>query len=770
MRKSRQLSILFCLFSVGVASCNQPNDDAVNQTTDLPDEPSTQATLSDAKLVRDIDEFNAATANLLPGDTVVLANGTWTDVELELIANGSADEPVTVTAEQAGRVVISGQSNLAISGSHIVVSGLVFKNGHTPTSEVISFRTAKDKLANNVRVTNTVIDGFSNPERFASDIWVAIYGKNNRFDHNTLINKGNAGVTLAVRMNTKESHENGHVIEYNYFGPRQTLGSNGGETLRIGTSHYSREYSNTIVRNNFFDRTSGELEIISSKACGNEIRDNVFFESQGTLTMRHGHYTLVEGNYFLGNRKPNTGGIRIINENQTVRNNYLYGITGHRFRGALVIMNGVPNGPINRYDPVIDSTMDNNIVVDSDHIQLCAGSDDERSGVPTGSTMRNNIFMSKTNLRPFTVYDDISGISFEGNLLNEEADVPIDSGFSKVAYAASKNEHGLLVPNQALVDKIGFGDIKLPVTKDEAGADYYEKREPFVAFGSGTKVAVAPGTNTLLDAIANSQAGDTLVLQNGGEYLLTKFASVNHPLTLMALKGGKPIIKSEKSTFIFIENGGALELENLWFDGAESPDLYGNNVISTSRYSMNRNYSLAVRNCRVTNLDVNHSFNFIGIAKGTFAESVEIFDTEMTNITGSILAFDKEPEDLGIYNVENVTIKDSTFSDIQGAVANIYRGGTDESTFGPIVTVTGNTFRNVGLGRRNKSDASLTFHGVQRLNIADSIWENSAPLELFLTNGEPITLIENVVMKGTAPIRTNSEAFSMRNVVFESSP
>ena len=32
------------------------------------------------------------------------------------------------------------------------------------------------------------------------------------------------------------------------------LGSNGGETLRIGTSHYSMFNSNTLVENNYFDR------------------------------------------------------------------------------------------------------------------------------------------------------------------------------------------------------------------------------------------------------------------------------------------------------------------------------------------------------------------------------------------------------------------------------------------------------------------------------------------------------------------------------------
>ena len=719
-------------------------------------------------LVRTIEEFNSVVETLQPGDTVILANGIWTDVEFELKADGLPDAPIEMTAEEPGKVIISGQSNLSFSGSHIVVSGLVFKDGYTPTSEVIAFRTSTDELANNSRVTNTVIDNFSNPERQDSDIWVALYGKNNRFDHNSLLNKGNKGVTLAVRMNTEASHENDHVIEYNYFGPRQTLGSNGGETLRIGTSHYSREFSNTVVRNNYFDRTSGELEIISSKACGNDIRNNVFFESQGTLTMRHGHYTTVENNYFLGNRKPNTGGIRIINENQTVRNNYLYGLTGHRFRGALVIMNGVPNGPINRYDPVIDSLMNGNIVIDSDHIQLCAGADEERSAPPTGSSMHDNIIMSTTNLSPFTIYDDISGISFDGNILNEEAEISIDSGFSKAPYSVVENEHGLRVPAMSLIDQIGFGEVKLPVTKEEVGASFYPKDDKRTGFQSGSIFLVKPGTNTNIDSLENSGPGDTLILENGGDYLLTKYASVPHPVTIKADSGAQPVLRSEKSSFFIIENGGALELENVWIDGAESPDQPGNNVISTSRYSMNRNYSLAVRDSKITNLDVNHTFDFLKVYRNTFADSIEILNTEMTNVTGSVLSLDEETDDLGIYNVENVRIRNSRFTDIQGSVANIYRGGTDESTFGPIVVVEGNQFSNTGLGSRNKSAASLKFHGVQNLRVADSVWSQSAPLELYLTNGEPITAIKDVVMEDTGPIRSNNNDYEVENVVYRS--
>ncbi|MCL4162924.1 UNVERIFIED_CONTAM: hypothetical protein GTU68_027575, partial [Idotea baltica] len=298
-----------------------------------------------------------------PGDRIVLANGTWKDVELRLVGEGTKEQPIELTAEDAGKVIISGTSNLRFSGEHILISDLVFKDGQTPTGEVIAFSTSNEALANNSRVTNIVIDNFSTTERTMSDLWVSIYGKNNVFDHNSLVNKRNRGVTLAVRLNTEASRENNHLIEYNYFGPRQILGSNGGETLRIGTSHFSREYSNTTVQYNYFDRTNGEHEIISNKSSGNSLINNVFFETQGTLTMRHGHFTTVEGNYFLGNRKPNTGGIRIINESQSVSNNYMYGLTGQRLRGALVIMNGVPNSPPNRYDPVIDSAMNNNIVI-----------------------------------------------------------------------------------------------------------------------------------------------------------------------------------------------------------------------------------------------------------------------------------------------------------------------------------------------------------------------------------------------------------------------
>ncbi|MEO1714132.1 MAG: polysaccharide lyase 6 family protein, partial [Bacteroidota bacterium] len=437
-----------------------------------------------------MEEFEAAVAKAQPGDKIILANGIWKDAELVFTGVGTKEQPIILTVEEKGGVSLEGQSNLRIAGEFLQVEGLVFKNGFTPTKEVISFRRNKEHLCNNCRVTECVVDNYNNPERFESDYWVSIYGKNNEFDHNYLTGKRNHGVTLAVRLNTEESRQNYHRIHHNYFGHHPILGANGGETLRIGTSHYSLENSNTIVESNYFDRCNGEHEIISSKSCQNIFRNNTFYECQGTLTMRHGNETLVENNYFFGNGKANTGGIRIINETQKVINNYCEGLTGYRFRGAFVIMNGVPNSPPNRYMQVIDSEASNNTFVNCEHIQLCAGSDEERSAVPQNTVVNNNIFYNEKKPDLFTVYDDISGISFSGNLISEQAQAIAENGFQKAKLSLVRNEQGLLLPANEMASGKGMTPKGERAGPENTGVSWYPRKEDEVMLGIGKTISV----------------------------------------------------------------------------------------------------------------------------------------------------------------------------------------------------------------------------------------------------------------------------------------
>ena len=692
--------------------------------------------------VSTVGEFNTAVKNAKPGDVITLANGVWNNTELIFDAKGTEEKPITLTVETKGKVILEGQSNLRIAGEHLIISGLVFTNGFTPTNEVISFKKDAKTLAYNTRLTECVIDNFSNPERHEPDTWVAIYGKNNRIDHNHLSGKKNRGVTMTVRLNTVESQENNHKIDHNYFGPIQNLGSNGGETLRIGTSHYSRSNSNTIVEANYFDRCNGEHEIISNKSCQNTYKNNIFYECTGTLTMRHGNRTMVDGNIFIGNNKPSTGGIRIINGEQTVINNYGVGLTGYRFRGAFVIMNGIYNSPINRYDQAKDAVVKNNTFVNCDNIQLCAGSDEERSAPPEDCVMDNNIFYNENNDKIFTVYDDISGIAFTNNIISKN-NIPItETGFNPQKIEWITNASGLLVPK----DETLKAGAKLPsniLTKDKTGTSWYSKNNTNVAFGSGETIIVEPGLNTLFEAVSKSSAGDVIELTSGVPYTLSKTIAINHPLSFTSNSKVKPTILFEKKTLFEINNGGSLKLDNINFDGKNAPDRTGNSVITTSKYSMNKNYKLFVDNCDFINLDVNHSFDAVVVYKNTFADTISIQNSNFKTITGNVLALDKETDDIGIYNAEYVILKNNSFSDVNKAVLSLHRGGKDESTFGPFLELDHNTFTNIGHGKRNKYNAAINLYGVQVNEITNNIFNNTKALKMHLVVGEPMVDILN---------------------------
>lgn len=699
-------------------------------------------------LVKDQKSFEDIVKKLEPGDVVKLANGKWEDFEVLFIGEGEKDKPIRLTAETSGEVFLTGQSNLRIAGNYLEVSGLVFKDGYTPTSEVISFRQNSKNLANNSRVTEVVIDNYNQPERQEVDFWVMMYGKNNRFDHNHIVGKRNKGVTMAVRLNTEDSQENNHLIDHNYFGPRQILGSNGGETLRIGTSHYSRTDSLTVVENNYFDRCDGELEIISNKSGRNVFRNNTFFQSRGTLTMRHGNNNLVENNVFFGNGADHTGGIRVINAGQTIQNNYMEGLKGTRFGGAFVVMNGVPNGPINRYDPVKDAVIKNNSLINSDNVQFGAGSDEERTAVPSDSVFESNLIFNEDGRDVFTVYDDMSGIDFTKNVLGSMDPPDFTTGFSRARLKMERAENGLMYPQSEI--SAGVSRDLSVTQKNQTGVSWYPKAEPVIAFGSGETIAVTPEEGSLTYAVETAKAGDIISL-NPGDYVVRKFLKIDKPLTFQA--EGEVNLTFERTTLFEILNGGSLQIKGLNISGKSAPDNAGNSVIRTSPYSMLENYRLEIMDTNFSEIDVNHSFNIISVSKGTFADNIAIHNSSFKDVTGAILKLDKETDDYGIYNAEYLTILNSDFESVQGSIVDYYRGGTDESTFGPHFNLKNSSLTNVGSGKRNKTDSSLYLQGVQVTNISNNTFDGVEPFLIKHTVGEPKTKIFKNTFKDTpAPV------------------
>ncbi|MXW69687.1 MAG: TonB-dependent receptor, partial [Acidimicrobiia bacterium] len=80
-----------------------------------------QTGLAETLLVGTQEEYENAVDALEPGDTIVLENGEWRDFEILFTGRGEPDNPITLTAETKGEVVITGQSNLRLAGEYLVV-------------------------------------------------------------------------------------------------------------------------------------------------------------------------------------------------------------------------------------------------------------------------------------------------------------------------------------------------------------------------------------------------------------------------------------------------------------------------------------------------------------------------------------------------------------------------------------------------------------------------------------------------------------------------
>ena len=431
-------------------------------------------------------------------------------------------------------------------------------------------------------------------------------------------------------------------------------------------------------------------------------------------------------------------------------------MTGYRFRGALVVMNGVPNSPLNRYFQVEDAVIENNVFVNSDHLQLCAGSDEERSATPINSTFKNNTFYLEKPRQLATIYDDISGIAFENNFINQAIHEKLADGFTKTNMQLEKDENNLLMPvinGQRISPKLAEN---IP-TKENTGTSWYSKEDKRIAFDTGKVKPVSAGVNTLFDAIKTSLPGDILELVDSNTYELTKLPLIKHPLTIRAKEGVQPLVLWEKKAAFDIENGGELKLQGLSFDGENAPDGSGNAVVRTSKYSMNKNYNLIIENCSFDNLDVNHSFDVVKVYKNTFADQIYISNSTFNNITGHVMALDKETDDVGIYNVEYLTIQNSSFTNIKGSVLSLHRGGKDESTFGPFLSIDHCSFENIGFGSRNKYNAALNLYGVQDIDIKNSTFRNTKDLKMHLVVGEPIVNISDVEIEKASMIKVTGD-------------
>lgn len=611
------------------------------------------------KNIVSLDQVSTALEKAQPGDTIYVKDGVYQDISLVWEGKGTQEEPIVVLPQSKGGVIITGASQLRICGHDLTVSSLVFKDGTAPSKVVVDFKNA-DNLAQRCRLTDCVIDSFNPARRDIQCTYVNLYGKENRVDGCSFLGKKSLGVTLVVMLNYKECLDNRHVIENNYFGPRPVYGSNGAETIRVGTSHQCLENSRTVIQNNLFHRCNGEVEAVSIKSSENVITGNVFYECEAVLALRHGDRNIASDNLFIGNGVRNTGGIRVVGEDQQIYGNKFYSLKGERFFSALALMNAVPNSLPNRYIQVKRADIHDNLFVDCAALEFGTGKDYERVLAPVDIKFHNNQIYTENVSRPYTAIADMSGVDFKGNTVKKiDGSSPMPPSFDEL-------EHGKGV--------LWYFE-----------EDYHDAHNEVVINVSSEE--------DLCSVIANAPYGSTIVLTSES-YKIEKAIPVNTKLTICAAPGLNPEIKfvgRSRDNMVTICNGGDLTVMGVTFNGALTPgrSLASAGIATTT--DMIEPYNLSLENCTFCNFGEG-GFHPVKGAKGTFAETVTIRSCRFEELSGDGVHFAAELDDKGRYNSDDVIIENCIFNRILGLPINIYRGGSDESTAGPYVYVTNCSF------------------------------------------------------------------------------
>lgn len=275
------------------------------------------------RLVDSIPALQSALNESIAGDIITLKDGVYTTNQpITVNRSGSADQPITIAAENIGAVEIAGTHGFVVNGSaaYVTISG--FKFTHAAGTALI------DEGTSHVRFTrNVFLCAGDGP-------YLSISGDDAQIDYNEFGAKKTAGNMIAV-AGTGSQVSRRLWIHHNYFHDLANSGSEGAQMLRLGLmSTHGQSIGAALVENNLFAGCRGVTEMISNRSSGNTFRYNTFIDSPlAQLTLRQGSDCVVYGNYFR-----NTEGIRIYGSRHQIFSNYFEG--NHI---AIAIGNGAPD-------------------------------------------------------------------------------------------------------------------------------------------------------------------------------------------------------------------------------------------------------------------------------------------------------------------------------------------------------------------------------------------------------------------------------------------
>jgi len=384
--------------------------------------------------VGSVSELEAALAKAKPGDVLVLQDGTY-DQACQLSAKGTNANPIIVRPQSLGGVVF--RQPVSIQAEFLSFVGFRFSD-HGALSV---------RQSHGCRISRCHMNNLQPPK------WLTVDAQSRQIeiDHCLFENKeNNRTKTNGCQMvqfqlsNTGEAHH----IHHNHFRDVPKGGSgNGFETLQLISRGNPRDpgkgNTGNVIENNLFERCDGEAEIISVKSNGNLIRGNTFRACDGAVVLRHGHANIVSGNWFIGNDKPGSGGVRLQGQDQVVINNYFERLAGF----GVAMMSGTDDQFYVRVERalVAHNTFVNcarAFFIGLKHSRYPQGT------FPRECTILNNLLHqdAEGSLVEFVNKEEPELWNWSGNFVQGTAGIPARDGLMVGASGLEKGDTGLRLP------------------------------------------------------------------------------------------------------------------------------------------------------------------------------------------------------------------------------------------------------------------------------------------------------------------------------------
>jgi poly(beta-D-mannuronate) lyase len=338
--------------------------------------------------------------NLRPGDIVEVVDGQYDSGGITVESSGTINKPILIRAQNIGAAELTGETYFTFRRvAHIILEGFHFTSA--------KYTVVKLEACNNIRISRNTFQLTESEGKNGKWIYIGGYwndgsllSHHNRIDHNIFRDKHQLGNFITIDGGDNVSQHD--RIDHNYFyniGPRH---ENEMEAIRVGWSGLSLTDGFTVIEYNLFEECDGDPEIISVKSCKDTVRYNTIRRSMGTVSLRHGDGSVVHDNYFLGDGRDGTGGVRIYARNHKIYNNYFEGLRGHTWDAAITLTNGdTDTGSLSAHWRIDNVTICHNTLVNNySNIEIgYAKADNSWKKEPRNVIIANNLVVgSETNL------------------------------------------------------------------------------------------------------------------------------------------------------------------------------------------------------------------------------------------------------------------------------------------------------------------------------------------------------------------------------------